>query len=160
MASGDFTPPLLDVSGHVGEEHVQKVLAADDATLANASHENIYTAFLNRNPMYVAGVGAQNVIRNVWWLLMPTLTMCGSDTAQIQRDVAAKDRVKTEDLVDESTGTGYCAVMITATKRKLFAHAKNYGTANIKEIALKPSQILQLTGRYHVVVFTQGGVLD
>ncbi|KAI8811578.1 Ribokinase-like protein [Cladochytrium replicatum] len=263
MAAEDFRPilmgfgnPLLDISVHVDDEYLKKYsLKANDAILADASHATIYTEIVAKNPVYVAGGASQNAIRGAQWLLPPKSTIyvgCvgKDDAAQILRDVAAKDGLRTDYLVDESAPTGRCAVLITGINRSMvtdlqaannykithaqsapiqayinsakvfyiegyhltvspdtmlyvaknasetgktfclnlsapfiaqfftkalldvvaytdflfgneaeaeaFATAQNYGTTDVKEIALRASQIPHLGGRSRVVVFTQG----
>jgi adenosine kinase len=134
--------PLLDVSATVPTSVLEKYqLKANDSILAEHCHMPIYDELINNYKVeYLAGGAAQNALRGAQYMLPPDSTVyigcVGKDSASdILRKEAAKDGLKTEYLVDETTATGRCAVLITGAHRSLVTHlaaANNYKIEHLK----------------------------
>lgn len=141
--------PLLDISAHVDPKLLQKYnLKANDAILAAQEHKPLYKELVDSYPVeYVAGGATQNAMRGAQWLLPPNQTVyigcVGKDTnAQLLRDAATKDGLRTEYLEDPDTPTGLCAVLITGTERSLITDL--LAANNYKIDHLRRSEIWQL----------------
>ncbi|TPX65331.1 adenosine kinase [Spizellomyces sp. 'palustris'] len=135
--------PLLDISARVDPTLLTKYnLKANDAILAADEHKPLYKELVDTCQVeYVAGGAAQNALRGAQWLLPPKQTVyigcVGRDAnAQILRDAAAKDGLRTEYLEDPDTPTGLCAVLITGTHRSLCTDllaANNYKVEHLQK---------------------------
>ncbi|KAJ3189405.1 hypothetical protein HDU85_003035 [Gaertneriomyces sp. JEL0708] len=138
--------PLLDISAHVKPELLKKYnLKANDAILAAEEHKPLYDELLKDYKVdYVAGGAAQNTLRGAQWLLPQNSTVyigcVGKDAnAETLREAAAKDGLRTEYLVDESTPTGLCAVLITDENRSMVTDLQ--AANNYKEEHLQTPEI-------------------
>lgn len=135
--------PLLDISATVDKEFLSKYgLNANDAILAEEKHMPIYEEIEAKYKVeYLAGGAAQNTMRGAQYMLPPKSTVyigCvgKDDAAKILEKEAAKDGLLTEYLVDETTSTGRCAVLITTSQRSLvtaLAAANNYKITHLKQ---------------------------
>lgn len=135
--------PLLDISGRVEPSLLEKYkLKSNDAILAAEEHKPLYKELVESYPVeYVAGGATQNSMRGAQWLLPPNQTVyigcVGQDAnAQLLRDAAAKDGLRTKYLEDAETPTGVCAVLITGTERSLITDllaANNYKVEHLKK---------------------------
>ncbi|KAJ3083481.1 adenosine kinase [Quaeritorhiza haematococci] len=118
--------PLLDIMAFVKPELLEKYgLKANDAILAEEKHKPLYAELEKDYKLeYVAGGATQNTMRGAQWLLPPKSTVylgcVGKDKeADLLREAAAKDGLRTEYRVDEKLPTGRCGVLITGTSRSL-----------------------------------------
>ncbi|KAI9337683.1 Ribokinase-like protein [Zopfochytrium polystomum] len=135
--------PLLDISAVVNAEFLAKYgLDANNAVLANDAQKPIYEDLVKSFSVeYVAGGAAQNTLRGAQYLLPPKSTVyvgcVGKDAYADQlRSAAAADGLRTEYMVDESTPTGRCAVLITGHHRSLCTDllaANNYKFDHLKK---------------------------
>ncbi|KAJ1550792.1 hypothetical protein HK096_004999, partial [Nowakowskiella sp. JEL0078] len=117
-----FGNPLLDISVTVDQEFLNKYdLKPNDAILADPKHAPIYAEILDSEKFkkidLVAGGACQNTMRGAQWLLPKDSTVyCGcvgkDKNAELLRNAAAADGLKTVYLEDDSTPTGRCAVLI------------------------------------------------
>ncbi|KAJ3294452.1 adenosine kinase [Blyttiomyces sp. JEL0837] len=117
-------------------------LKANDAVLANDSQKAIYADLIaNFKVEYVAGGAAQNTLRGAQWLLPPKSTIyigcVGKDKeGETLKTVAAQDGLRTEYMIDETTPTGRCGVLITGHHRSLCTDllaANNYKIEHLKK---------------------------
>ncbi|RKO96611.1 Ribokinase-like protein, partial [Caulochytrium protostelioides] len=135
--------PLLDISARVKPELLAKYkLKANDAILAGDEHATLYDELLADYPVeYIAGGAAQNSMRGATWLLPPKSTVyvgCVGQDAQADqlKATAVRDGLRTEYMVDPTTPTGKCAVLITNNDRSMvtaLGAANNYNEAHIQQ---------------------------
>jgi len=129
--------PLLDISASTGSDLLQKYdLKAGNAILAEAKHLPLYEELIkNYQVDYIAGGAGQNSIRATQWMLqVPHATgyigcIGNDDYGKKLKEAAEKDGVTTHYLVDKSTSTGTCAVLVIDKERSLVANlaaANNY----------------------------------
>ena len=137
--------PLLDISSEVPQEVLDKYgVSLNNAILAEAKHLPIYKELVEKySPQYIGGGATQNSIRVAQWMLtaanMPGATAfmgcVGKDEFGGQLSACAKaDGVLAHYMIDESTPTGSCAVLINGGERSLVA---NLAAAN----NFKPSHL-------------------
>jgi len=122
--------PLLDISANVEASILDKYgLQRANAILADPEkHLPLYAELQsNYQVEYSAGGSAQNSIRGAQWMLQvpgaSTYIGCiGNDENGKNMIAAAKEYgVITQYLVDKSTATGTCAIMITDKERSMVA---------------------------------------
>jgi len=129
--------PLLDISAVVPQELVDKYdLKMGNAVLAEPKHLPLYDELVkNYQVEYIAGGAGQNSIRATQWMLqIPNsvhyIGCVGNDHfGKILKEAAEKDGVTTHYLVDPTTPTGTCAVLVHEKERSLCANlsaANNY----------------------------------
>lgn len=135
--------PLLDILAEVEMSMLERYcLQPNNTILAEERHQPVYTEMAALpNVQYIAGGATQNSIRVAQWMLqLPESTAymgCIGDDA-FSRQMAeecAKDGVRTAYMVDASTPTGCCAVLLTGTERSLcttLGAAHNFTTAYLK----------------------------
>jgi len=136
--------PLVDISDEVDKEVLEKYgLELNNAILAEDKHQPIYAELAARpNVQYIAGGATQNSIRVAQWMLQaPGATAymgCVGSDAFAAKMVAAcqKDGVNARYMVDATTPTGTCAVLINGNERSLCTAlnaANNYKVEHMKE---------------------------
>lgn len=118
--------PLLDLQVDVDAAYLAKYdLKADDAILAEEKHLPIYNEVLNTDGLkLVAGGAAQNTARGAQYILpADSVVYFGSTGNDVyyEKLVAANAQygLRTEYQIQESTGTGKCAALITGKHRSL-----------------------------------------
>merc|ERR1712217_839600 len=115
----------------------------NNAILAEEKHQPLFSEMAAMpNVKYIAGGATQNSIRVAQWMLQSegatAYTGCvGSDAfAKKMADACAKDGVKTEYMVDETTPTGCCAVLVLDSERSLCTNlnaANNFKVDHLKK---------------------------
>ncbi|OUS46731.1 Ribokinase-like protein [Ostreococcus tauri] len=130
--------PLLDISVTVRDDALltKYDLKMNNAILAEEKHAELYAEMVEKYAVeYIAGGATQNSIRVAQWMLQkPGATAymgcVGEDAfAQQMRASCAEDGVVTNYMVDSSTPTGTCAVIVKDGERSLCAAlnaANNY----------------------------------
>jgi len=130
--------PLLDISASVPQEVFDKYeLKPGNGILADPQkHLPLYDELEKNYPVeHIAGGAAQNAIRAAQWMLqVPKASVyigcIGNDKfGKTLREAAEKDGVTPHYLVDPTTPTGTCAVLIRNKERSLVANlsaANNY----------------------------------
>jgi len=135
--------PLLDISSEVDTSVLEKYgLELNNAILAEEKHQPLFAEVAAMpNVKYIAGGATQNSIRVAQWMLQkPESTAyigCTGDDdfAKKMNDACAKDGVKTAYLVDKTTPTGCCAVLVNSSERSLCTNlnaANNYKVEHLK----------------------------
>ena len=141
--------PLLDMIVYCDRTQLDRYqLNENDAILATEKHLSLFQE-LNVNPetLFVAGGGAQNVLRTTQWMLggirnhAPRATVylgcVGRDGfAERLRQEANKDGLRTEYFEDPDTRTGTCAVLVHNHHRSMVAYlgaANNYRPTHLQQ---------------------------
>lgn len=134
--------PLLDISTNVPAEMLEKYgVKPGDIILAEEKHMPVYKELEeNFKVDYIAGGATQNSIRVASWMLGNTGTAymgcVGADAYGTQLKTCAEaSGVIAHYMVDESTPTGTCAVLIKDAERTLvtnLAAANNYTKAHLE----------------------------
>ncbi|KAI8636072.1 Ribokinase-like protein [Parasitella parasitica] len=121
--------PLLDIQCKPSQELMDRYdLKANDAILANASHEPLYKEIVDKYEVaYVAGGAAQNTARGAQYFLPPNSTAymgCISDDefGKTMKAAAEADGLHTNYEITKKADTGTCAVLITDNNRSLVAN--------------------------------------
>lgn len=121
--------PLLDISAEVPESLLQEYgISLNNAILAEETHLPLYKHLVDTySVQYIAGGATQNSIRVAQWMSPPDLTgylgAVGKDEFGSKlKDCAAEDGVQTHYMVDETTPTGTCAVLVHGGERSLVAN--------------------------------------
>ena len=122
--------PLLDISAKVESDFLEKYsLKSNDAILAAENHMPLYADLISSYPVeYIAGGATQNSIRIAQWMLkVPQacsyVGCTGKDEFGIKlRECAEGENVKIHYLLDETTPTGTCAVLVNGNNRSLVAN--------------------------------------
>lgn len=116
--------PLLDIQCKPEQELMDKYkLKANDAILADASHEPLYKEIVDKYEVaYVAGGAAQNTARGAQFFLPPNSTAymgCISDDkfGKTMTAAAKDDGLYTNYEITNEAATGTCAVLITGNNR-------------------------------------------
>jgi len=137
--------PLLDISSEVGQDLLDKYeVKLDSAILAEEKHLPIYKELVDSyKPLYIAGGATQNSIRVAQWMLKAAgitnatayIGCVGKDEfAKIMSECVEKDGVHAHYMVDESTPTGTCAVLVNGGERSLVANlsaANNFRSSHL-----------------------------
>ena len=129
--------PLLDISAVVPQEFLDKYgVKLNDAILAEDKHAPMYEDMTKQFEVeYIAGGATQNSIRVAQWMLqVPFATAymgcVGKDGfADEMKKACLADGVNANYMVDESTPTGTCGVLVSGGERSLVAAlnaANNY----------------------------------
>jgi len=119
--------PLLDISDNVDKAMLEKYgLEPGGIILAEDKHQPLFAEMTKRpGVQYIAGGATQNSIRVAQWMLQaPNSTAymgcVGQDEfADKMKASCEKDGVKTAYMVDTSTPTGSCAVLVEGIERSL-----------------------------------------
>ncbi|KAI9486041.1 MAG: Ribokinase-like protein [Benjaminiella poitrasii] len=121
--------PLLDIQCKPEQELMDKYkLKANDAILADASHQTLYKEIVEKYEVtYVAGGAAQNTARGAQFFLPPNSTAymgCISDDefGKAMTEAAKADGLYTNYAITKDAPTGTCAVLITGNHRSLVAN--------------------------------------
>jgi len=136
--------PLLDISSEVEPAMLEKYgLKLNDAILAEEKHQPLFEELAKLpSVQYIAGGATQNTIRVAQWMLQtPGATAymgCIGDDANAakMKEACAKDGVKTAYMVDKSTPTGCCAVLINTPERSLCTNlnaANNFKVDHLRQ---------------------------
>jgi adenosine kinase len=119
--------PLLDISDNVDKAMLEKYgLEPGGIILAEEKHQPLFPEMAARpGVQYIAGGATQNSIRVAQWMLQAPgstayMGCVGQDEfAAKMKASCEKDGVKTCYMVDTSTATGSCAVLIEGIERSL-----------------------------------------
>jgi len=136
--------PLLDISSAVEPAMLEKYgLKLNDAILAEEKHQPLFEELVKLpSVQFIAGGATQNSIRVAQWMLQtPGATAymgCIGDDANgaKMKEACAKDGVTTAYMVDSSTPTGCCAVLINTPERSLCTNlnaANNFKVEHLKK---------------------------
>lgn len=145
--------PLLDLSAEVEPELLKEYgLELNNAILAEEKHQPLFAKMeAMPNVQFIAGGATQNSIRVAQWMLQipdsTAYTGCiGDDFAgKTMIGACAKDGVKTSYMVDASTPTGVCAVLVNKSERSLCTNlnaANNFKVDHVKKP--KPGKWLKM----------------
>jgi adenosine kinase len=129
--------PLLDISAVVPQEFLDKYgVKLNDAILAEDKHAPMYEDMTKQFEVeYIAGGATQNSIRVAQWMLqVPFATAymgcVGKDGfADEMKKACLADGVNANYMVDDTTPTGTCGVLVNGGERSLVAAlnaANNY----------------------------------
>merc|ERR1712066_973977 len=138
--------PLLDISDNVDKAMLEKYgLEPGGIILAEEKHQPLFPEMTKRPGVrYIAGGATQNSIRVAQWMLQAPgstayMGCVGQDEfADKMKASCEKDGVKTAYMVDASTPTGSCAVLIEGIERSLCTNlmaANNFKVDHVKEAA-------------------------
>merc|ERR1712217_910092 len=135
MGSDNVDKAMLDKYG----------LEAGGILLAEDKHQPLFAEMAARpGVQYIAGGATQNSIRVAQWMLQAPgstayMGCVGQDEfAEKMKASCEKDGVKTSYMVDTSTPTGSCAVLIEGIERSLCTNlmaANNFKVDHVKEAA-------------------------
>jgi len=136
--------PLLDISDNVDKAMLDKYgLESGGIILAEDKHQPLFAEMSARpGVQYIAGGATQNSIRVAQWMLQtPGATaymgcVGKDDFAEKMKASCEKDGVKTSYMIDASTPTGSCAVLIDGIERSLCTNlmaANNFKIDHVKE---------------------------
>jgi len=124
-------------------------LKLNNAILAEEEHQPVFAEMASMpNVQYIAGGATQNSIRVAQWMLQApgstAYTGCiGNDEyGKKMEEACAKDGVKTAYMVDETTPTGCCAVLVNKSERSLCTNLK--AANNYKEEFLQKPEVWKL----------------
>lgn len=138
--------PLLDISDNVDKAMLEKYgLEVGGIILAEEKHQPLF-AEMSKRPgvQYIAGGATQNSIRVANWMLQTAgatayMGCVGKDEfADKMKACCEKEGVKTAYMVDTTTPTGSCAVLVEGIERSLCTNlmaANNFKVDHLKEAA-------------------------
>lgn len=133
--------PLLDLQTKSPELLEKYGLKANDAILAEEKHEPLYDEVMKKSDVeYTAGGAAQNALRGASYMMAPNSTVyvgCVGKDKYAEQLTASNDRegLRAEYLIDETTPTGTCAVILSNNDRSLCTRlgaANNYKLEHLK----------------------------
>ena len=138
--------PLLDISAEVGQDVLDKYdVKLDNQILAEEKHLPIYKELIEEHKAtFIPGGATKNSIRVAQWMLNKDglekntayMGCVGKDEyATTLKECAVKDGVLAHYMVDESTPTGTCAVLVKDGERSLIANiaaANNFKVDHLK----------------------------
>jgi len=138
--------PLLDISADVPEDMLTKYdVKLDSAILAEEKHMPIYQELVESyNATFIAGGATQNSIRVAQWMMKTAglenntafMGCVGKDAyTKTLEECADKDGVLTHYMVDDTTPTGTCAVLVNGGERSLIANlaaANNFKQSHLE----------------------------
>jgi adenosine kinase len=136
--------PLLDISAVVDQKFLDKYeLTMNNAILAEAKHVPMYEELAALPDVeYIAGGATQNTARVAQWILQEPKAVSyigcvGKDEfGNRMHKLASEGGVNVQYLVDESTATGTCGVLVIDGERSLVANlsaANNYKIDHLKK---------------------------
>ena len=136
--------PIVDISAVVPQEFLDKYgVKLNDAILAEEKHAPMYEDMCKQFEVeYIAGGATQNSIRVAQWMLqVPYATSymgcVGKDSyAEDMKKLCAADGVNANYMVDETTPTGTCGVLVNGGERSLVAAinaANNYKVEHLEK---------------------------
>ncbi len=157
--------PLLDISAEVGQDMLDKYdVKLDSAILAEEKHLPIYKELVEEhNAGFIPGGATQNSIRVAQWMLKKAgmenqtafMGCVGNDEyAKTLKDCASNDGVLVHYMVDESTPTGTCAVLVKDGERSLIANiaaANNFKKSHLE--TPESEQIYSAAKFYYIAGF-------
>jgi adenosine kinase len=121
--------PLLDISAEVPESLLEQYgVQLNNAILAEEKHLPLYGELVSKYDVsYIAGGATQNAIRVAQWMSPSGSTgfmgCVGKDEfGDKLKGCASEDGVDAHYMVDESTPTGTCAVLVYGGERSLVAN--------------------------------------
>jgi adenosine kinase len=121
--------PLLDISAEVPESLLEQYgVQLNNAILAEEKHLPLYGELVSKYDVsYIAGGATQNAIRVAQWMSPSGSTgfmgCVGKDEfGDKLKACATEDGVDAHYMVDESTPTGTCAVLVHGGERSLVAN--------------------------------------
>lgn len=133
--------PLLDLQTKSPELLEKYDLKPNDAILAEEKHEPIFDEVMKKSDVeFTAGGAAQNAMRGAAYMMEPDSTVyvgcVGKDKyAEQLRSANESAGLRAEYLVDASTPTGTCAVILSSAERSLCTRlgaANNYKLEHLK----------------------------
>mmetsp|Transcript_6713 Transcript_6713/g.10687 ORF Transcript_6713/g.10687 Transcript_6713/m.10687 type:complete len:341 (+) Transcript_6713:75-1097(+) len=136
--------PLLDITGNVDKSMLAKYgLEPGGMILAEEKHQPLFSEMASLPGVrYIAGGATQNSIRVAQWMLqVPNSTAymgcVGQDEfAEKMRAACEADGVKTCYMVDSSTPSGLCAVLIEGVERSMCTNlmaSKNFRISHVQK---------------------------
>ena len=154
--------PLLDISAEVGQDVLDKYeVKLDSAILAEEKHLPIYKDLMdNYNAGFIAGGATQNSIRIAQWMLTASgmenatafMGCVGKDEyGDKLKECATKDGVLTHYMVDESTGTGTCAVLVKDGERSLVANLAAANNFKKDHLETAESKAIYKTAKFYYI---------
>uniref|UniRef100_A0A7S2UNH2 Adenosine kinase n=1 Tax=Attheya septentrionalis TaxID=420275 RepID=A0A7S2UNH2_9STRA len=158
--------PLLDISSEVGQDMLDKYdVKLDSAILAEDKHMPLYKDLVdNYKPQYIAGGATQNSIRVAQWMLTGSygkpnqsayMGCVGKDEfGTTLTECASADGVLAHYMVDETTATGTCAVLVKGGERSLVANlaaANNFKPSHLE--TPKAKEIYEAAQVYYIAGF-------
>ncbi|KAJ9638572.1 adenosine kinase [Knufia peltigerae] len=157
--------PLLDIQGQGDEAMLQQYgLKLDDTLLVEPHQMGLYDDLIkNHNAKLIPGGAAQNTARGAQYMLPPNsvfyIGCVGDDEyAKILREKCAEQGLHVEYMVDTSTPTGKCGVVITGHHRTMCTHlaaANNYKLEHLQQPriwSMVESTDVYYVGGYHLTV--------
>lgn len=133
--------PLLDLQTRSPELLEKYGLKSNDAILAEDKHAPLYDEVAKKDDCeYTAGGAAQNAMRGAAYMMPPNSTVyvgCVGQDKFADRLRASNEQagLRAEYLIDESTPTGTCAVILSEHDRSLCTRlgaANNYKLEHLK----------------------------
>ncbi|EMR11104.1 hypothetical protein PNEG_00702 [Pneumocystis murina B123] len=133
--------PLLDIQVKDCGFLKKYGLKPNDSILSEEKHMPIYQEIAElSDAQYIAGGSAQNTLRGAQYILPENSTVyvgcVGKDQfADHLKSVTKQEGLRTEYLIDATTPTGVCAVILSGKDRSLatrLAAASNYNIAHLK----------------------------
>jgi len=154
--------PLLDISAEVPHEILEKYgLKPANAILAEEQHIPLYKELVdNYSVQYIAGGATQNSIRVAQWMTGKRYAtgymgcIGGDEFGRIIRECADRDGVRTHYMIDPSTPTGTCAVLVTNNERSLVANlaaANNFLASHLS--TPEAQELIQKAKVYYIAGF-------
>lgn len=154
--------PLLDISAEVGQEILDKYdVKLDSAILAEEKHLPIYKELIDEHKAgFIAGGATQNSIRIAQWMLKSAgienssvfMGCVGKDDyAKSLTECASKDGVLTHYMVDESTPTGTCAVLVKDGERSLIANLAAANNFKKSHLETPEAEALYTSAKYYYI---------
>jgi len=157
--------PLLDIQGKGDESMLQQYgLKLDDTLLAEPHQMDLYDDLIkNHDAKLIPGGAAQNTARGAQYMLPPDsvwyIGCVGDDEyARILREKCAEQGLHVEYMIDRSTPTGKCGVVITGHHRTMCTHlaaANNYKISHLQQPqiwSMVESTDIFYVGGYHLTV--------
>jgi adenosine kinase len=154
--------PLLDISSEVDQAILDKYdVKLDAAILAEEKHMPVYAELTARpDVQYIAGGATQNSIRVAQWMLGEAgqtayLGCVGDDEfGRTLNKCASEDGVVAHYMVDETTPTGTCAVLVKGGERSLIANlaaANNFKPTHLE--SERSTQIIEQASIFYSAGF-------
>merc|ERR1711908_165449 len=145
--------PLLDISDNVDKALMEKYgLEPGGIILAEEKHQPLFAEMAARpGVQYIAGGATQNSIRVAQWMLQQPgstayMGCVGQDEfADKMKASCEKDGVNTCYMVDASTETGSCAVLIEGIERSLCTNLKAANNFKVDHVQ-KPDNLKIVQG--------------
>jgi len=153
--------PLLDISAEVGQDMLDKYdVKLDAAILAEEKHLPVYDDLVkNYSAGFIAGGATQNSIRIAQWMLKEDndaatafMGCVGNDEyGKTLEQCASADGVLTHYMVDESTPTGTCAVLVKGGERSLIANLAAANNFNKSHLETAQSKAIYEAAKFYYI---------